>query len=142
MLSAPEGNGFAAESWLEDDGDLAGQAEAHARGGLERRRHRIEAEVPGLGRLVYVGSREAAGAEAECAAAAVLIAPNWEARPRGAASSSAASGSARDGALAIRITGGRPRGARARGRTAGHGPATARPGRRRARDRRARATAG
>ena len=63
MLSAAEGNGFAAESWLEDDGDLAGQAAAYARGGLERRRHRIEAEVPGLGRLVYVGSRDAAGAE-------------------------------------------------------------------------------
>ena len=82
-LSAPEGNGFVAESWLEDDGDLAGQAAAHARGGLERKRHRIEAEVPGLGRLVYVGSSDADGAEMECAAAAVLIAPNWDERPGG-----------------------------------------------------------
>ena len=83
ILSAPEGNGFVAESWLEDDGDLAGQAAAHARGGLERKRHRIEAEVPGLGRLVYVGSSDADGAEMECAAAAVLIAPNWESAPAG-----------------------------------------------------------
>ena len=40
----------------EDDGDLATQAEAYARGSLVRRSNRIEAEVPGLGRLVYVGS--------------------------------------------------------------------------------------
>ena len=104
VLSAPEGNGFAAESWLEDDGDLAGQAEAHARGGLERRRHRIEAEVPGLGRLVYVGSREAAEAEAECAAAAVLIAPNWDRAPEGRCLFVGRERLARDGALAIRVT--------------------------------------
>jgi competence protein ComEC len=105
ILSAAEGNGFAAASWLEDDGDLAGQAEAHARGGLERRRHRIEAEVPGIGRLVYVGSREAGGAEAECAAAAVLIAPNWERAPDGECLFVGRERLARDGALAIRITG-------------------------------------
>ena len=118
VLSAPEGNGFAAESWLEDDGDLAGQAEAHARGGLERRRHRIEAGVPGLGRLVYVGSREAGEAEAECAAAAVLIAPNWERAPEGRCLFVGRERLARDGALAIRITGHglAVEGARSRGR--------------------------
>jgi competence protein ComEC len=104
VLSAATGNGFAAASWLEDDGDLVDQAAAHARGGLERRRHRIEAEVPGLGRLVYVGSRDAAGAEAECAAAAVLIAPNWERAPAGRCLFVGRERLARDGALALRIT--------------------------------------
>ena len=37
ILSSGEGNGYAAENWLRDDGDLATQAEAHARGRLERR---------------------------------------------------------------------------------------------------------
>ncbi len=49
VLSGDRGNGYAAESWLRDDGDLASQAEAHARGNLQRRKHRIVAEVPGLG---------------------------------------------------------------------------------------------
>ncbi|HVH01551.1 MAG TPA: ComEC/Rec2 family competence protein, partial [Amaricoccus sp.] len=106
VLSAPEGHGFEAASWLEDDGDLASQGEAHARGGLERRRHRIETSVPGLGRLVYVGSRYATAAAAECAAAAVLIAPNWERAPEGRCLFVGRERLARDGALAIRITGG------------------------------------
>ena len=103
ILSAAEGNGFAAASWLEDDGDLAGQAAAYARGGLERRRHRIEAEIPGLGRLVYVGSREAGTAEAECAAAAVLIAPNWEDVPAGPCLFVGRERLRRGGALAVRV---------------------------------------
>ena len=105
VLSASEGHGFEAASWLEDDGDLASQGEAYARGGLERRRHRIETGVPGLGRLVYVGSRDAAAAAAECAAAAVLIAPNWERAPEGRCLFVGRERLARDGALAIRITG-------------------------------------
>ena len=83
ILSSGEGNGYAAESWLEDDGDLASQAEAHARGRLERRRNRIEAEVPGLGKLLYVGTRDAATAGPDCAAAAIVIAPNWRGGPGG-----------------------------------------------------------
>jgi len=126
-LSAPEGNGHAAASWLEDDGDLASQAQAHARGGLERRRHRIEAGVPRLGRLVYVGSRDAAEAEAECAAAAVLIAPNWEQPPEGRCLFVGRERLARDGALAIRITrhGIAVEAARSHGRPWTGGPPTA-----------------
>ncbi len=100
-LSSEGGNGYAAASWLEDDGDRASQAEAHARGGLERRRHRIETEVPGLGRLVYVGSREVPSSEAECEAAAILIAPNWEVVPAGPCLFVGADRLQRDGALAI-----------------------------------------
>ena len=67
ILSSERGGGYAAESWLTEDGDLASQAEAWARGRLERRRHRIEAEVPGIGTIVYVGTKDSAGAAALCA---------------------------------------------------------------------------
>ena len=83
VLSSDKGNGYAAESWLRDDGDLATQADAHARGKLERRKNRIVAEVPGLGRVVYVGAKDARGAAALCAETAILIAPNWSAEPHG-----------------------------------------------------------
>jgi competence protein ComEC len=75
VLSSDRGNGYAAESWLRDDGDSATQVEAHARGRLARRKNRIVADVPGIGRLVYVGSAEADGAAGLCAEAAILIAP-------------------------------------------------------------------
>ena len=97
MLSSARGNGFAAESWLEDDGDVASQAEAHARGGLARVRHRIAAEVPGLGPMLYVGTKDAATAAADCAASAILIAPNWSSSRRAAAFSSARAGCAATG---------------------------------------------
>ena len=101
ILSSGEGNGYAAGSWLRDDGDLASQVEAHARGRLERRRNRIEAEVPGLGRLLYVGTRDAATAGADCAAAAIVIAPNWQTGPAGPCLFVGADRLDRDGALAI-----------------------------------------
>jgi competence protein ComEC len=101
VLSGASGNGFAAESWLEDDGDLVTQAEAYERGRLVRRRHRIEAEVPGLGPLLYVGSRETAGAEADCERVAVLIAPNWEAAPAGGCLFVGRERLRRDGAIAL-----------------------------------------
>jgi competence protein ComEC len=104
VLSSATGNGFAAASWLENDGDVATQAEAHARGGLVRLRHRIEAEVPGLGPLVYVGTKDAGGADADCAASAVLIAPNWPVEPQGRCLFVGRERLRRDGALALRLT--------------------------------------
>lgn len=101
ILSSGAGNGYAAESWLRDDGDLASQAEAHARGRLERRRNRIEAEVPGMGRLLYVGVRDPASAGADCAAAAILIAPNWRSGPSGPCLFVGGDRLRREGALAI-----------------------------------------
>jgi competence protein ComEC len=128
VLSSDRGNGYAAESWLRDDGDLATQAEAHARGGLERRRHRIAAEVPGLGAVLYVGSSETADAEADCAAAAVLIAPNWWETPDGRCLFVGADRLRREGALAIDIRGGTLSFAGARSRNRGR-PWTADPAR-------------
>jgi competence protein ComEC len=104
VLSSGTGNGFAAGSWLEDDGDLATQVEAYARGGLVRRRHRIEAEVPGLGPLLYIGTREMAGAEADCGRVAVLIAPNWQGAPSGECLFVGRTRLRRDGAIGVRLT--------------------------------------
>jgi competence protein ComEC len=106
VLSTGKGNGYAAESWLENDGDLATQAAAYARGKLERRRHRIETDVPGLGKLLYVGASDAAGSAADCAAAAILIAPNWRDSPEGRCLFVGRDRLRREGALAIRITSG------------------------------------
>ena len=64
-------------------------------------------EVPGLGQLLYVGSKDAAGGAADCAAAAVLIAPNWRSAPAGGCFFVGADALRRQGALAIRVT---PRG--------------------------------
>ena len=104
VLSSDRGNGYAAESWLRDDGDRADQAEAWARGRLERRKHRIEAVVPGIGKLVYVGTKQATGAAALCAEAAILIAPNWRERPEGRCLFVGRERLDRDGALAISLT--------------------------------------
>lgn len=82
-LSVDKGNNYAAESWLENDGDIATQAEAATRGEFDRRRARIETEAPGLGPIVYVGATDPASGARECAAAAVLIAPKWYERPPG-----------------------------------------------------------
>jgi competence protein ComEC len=104
ILSSAEGNGFAGLSWLENDGDRASQAEAYARGNLERRRHRIRSEVAGLGPILYVGTKDAGTAGADCAATAILIAPNWSVEPEGGCLFVGRSRLRRDGALAIRIT--------------------------------------
>ncbi len=104
ILSSAEGNGYAATAWLQDDGDLATQAEAWERGRLARRRNRIETDVPGLGRLLYVGTKDAATASSDCAAAAVLIAPNWREAPDGPCLFLGADRLRRDGAVAIRLT--------------------------------------
>jgi competence protein ComEC len=101
ILSSGRGNAFAAESWLRNDGDLATQAEAFARGGLVRRKNRIETDVPGLGAVLYVGASDPATAAADCAAATVLIAPNWPRGPEGPCLFVGRDRLRRDGALAI-----------------------------------------
>ncbi|HET9068158.1 MAG TPA: ComEC/Rec2 family competence protein [Amaricoccus sp.] len=102
VLSSEKGNAYAAESWLRNDGDRASQPEAWARGRLERRKHRIEAEAPGIGRIVYVGTKDPRGAGALCAGAAVLIAPNWPEPPGGRCLFVGRERLERAGALAIR----------------------------------------
>ena len=77
-------------------------------GNLQRRKHRIVAEVPGLGRLVYVGSRDTGGASGALRGACGPDRAELVARRRRAdASSSAASGCGargrwRSGSTAVR----------------------------------------
>ncbi len=100
-LSADRGQGFTAESWLRRDGDAATQEEAAARGEIRRARGRIEAEVPGIGRVLYLGSAEPDSAA--CASAAVLIAPKWTTRPEGECLFIDGTRLAREGALALDV---------------------------------------
>ena len=118
LLSSAEGNGYAAESWLENDGDLASQAEAYARGGL------VAAQEPDRDR--------GAGARAGCSMSAPSDAVDGRGglrrggdpdraelarrRRTGAASSSAASGCAATGRWrsGSRRTGSEVEGARSR----------------------------
>jgi competence protein ComEC len=110
------GNGFAAAAWLREDGDLASPEEAYARGRLPRVKHRIRAEVPGVGTVLYVGASQPQGGL--CETAAVLIAPNWAEAPAGRCLFVGKERLRRDGALAIRLTrwGLRVEGARAASR--------------------------
>jgi competence protein ComEC len=103
-LNTARGNGFAAETWLGNDGDSAGQEAAAGRGGIERSRGRAEIQVAGLGPLVYRGSREPDAADrAECATAAILIAPDWREPPDGPCLFVGRDLLRREGALAIRL---------------------------------------
>lgn len=102
VLSSKRGNGFAASSWLENDGDTAGQEAAAARPGVARGRGRAGMAVPGLGRIEYVGSRAPdAATEGLCAGAAVLVAPNWGRAPGGGCLFLGAEALRREGAIAI-----------------------------------------
>ncbi len=104
-LNTPRGNGFAAENWLRNDGDLADQATAHARGDMQHSRGRTEVPLPGLGTLVYRGSREPDARDLdECRSAAILVAPNWRDAPEGDCLFVGRQVLRREGALAIRIT--------------------------------------
>lgn len=104
VLNTARGNAFAAETWLGNDGDGAGQAAAFERASMVRARGRAEIEVPGLGRFVYRGSRSPdARAAEECAAAAILLAPSWSTAPDGDCLFIGADRLRRDGALAIRL---------------------------------------
>ena len=106
-LSTDRGNGYAAESWLEDDGDIAGQAAAHARGDFELARNRIAAVVPGFGEIVYLGRSDPDFAE--CAADRILIAPNWPSAPEGPCVFIGAERLRDEGAMAIWLTEDGPR---------------------------------
>ncbi len=82
-LSSETGNSYAAESWLEDDGDRVAQAVAFARAHVLGKRGRVEAEAPGFGLIRYVGFKDPATAAQDCAEAAILVAPQWRDAPPG-----------------------------------------------------------
>jgi competence protein ComEC len=104
-LNTARGNGFAAATWLGNDGDAAGQEAAAARGDIARSRGRAEIRVDALGPLVYRGSRDPDAADrAECATAAILIAPDWREPPEGPCLFIGRDLLRREGALAIRLS--------------------------------------
>jgi competence protein ComEC len=104
VLNSARGNAFAAEMWLGNDGDGAGQAAAFERAAMIRARGRAEIKVEGLGRFIYRGSqRPDARAAEDCAAAAILLAPSWSTAPEGGCLFIGSDRLRREGALAIRL---------------------------------------
>lgn len=74
-LSKPRGGGFAAESWLENDGDLAEQAQAAARPGFGGPLAARRFTVAGLSGVILSGKSAAAALHAACAGADLVIVP-------------------------------------------------------------------
>jgi competence protein ComEC len=79
IINREKGDGFVADSWLENDGDGADQATAALRGGLERNSGWID--IPGVA-LYYDLKLEATSAEiaALCRRADILVLPKTEGR--------------------------------------------------------------
>ena len=79
-LSKPKGAGFVVKSWLEDDGDLADQAAAFARPGIDGARGAARFDLAGLRVAHFYGKGAAARAAAACdSAAMVILSERWEA---------------------------------------------------------------
>jgi competence protein ComEC len=97
-LSKPKGDGFAAESWLENDGDAADQATAHARRSFGDAPRLLD--VAGLTLLHATGKRASAEAVSQCRTVSIVVV---NARVEGAAGCEVydAKRLSRTGALAI-----------------------------------------
>lgn len=72
-LSAPTGGGFAAENWLQNDGDLTGQAPAAERPGFEGPKGERWFDLSGLPAVVLSGKGAEAKLAAACGSAALVI---------------------------------------------------------------------
>ncbi len=72
-LSKPKGDGFTADSWLENDGDVAEQALAALRGGFDEEGRRRRLVVGGATILHATGKRAAEAALAECHKVSLVI---------------------------------------------------------------------
>lgn len=112
-LSLARGAGFAAEGWLENDGDLATQAEAARRPGFEGPAGARRFAVAGLRGVALSGKGAATALEAACAEAALVISTalppeGWQVppgcqviEPGLLARTGALAGHLRDGALVL-----------------------------------------
>ena len=74
-LSASRGAGFAAESWLTDDGDLALQGEAALREGFTGGKTQRAFQINGLRGVVLSGKEAGANVAAACAVADIVVLP-------------------------------------------------------------------
>jgi competence protein ComEC len=72
-LSASRGGGFEAENWLQNDGDLATQAEAAARPGFDGPRAARSFVIGGVPGVVLSGKAGQAAAPAACAAGGIVV---------------------------------------------------------------------
>ena len=72
-LSKPSGDGYAARSWLEDDGDGALQAEAFARGGFRGETGALVAELAGTEVVQVSGRGWRERLAAECRAGRIVV---------------------------------------------------------------------
>lgn len=72
-LSAPKGGGFAAENWLQDDGDLAEQAEAAERRGFDGPKGERWFDLAGLKAVALSGKGAAAKLKELCQTAGLVI---------------------------------------------------------------------
>ncbi len=119
-VSSQGGNSFAAESWLENDGDGAGQAAAFERVGMTLRRGYAEMAIAEFGPIIYRGSKAPDAASArDCVSARILVAPRWRESPRGRCLFIGSDLLRREGAMAISLVDGRLEidGARSRNRS-------------------------
>jgi competence protein ComEC len=111
VLSKPKGAGFVAQSWLEDDGDLAGQEAAFARGGAEAVRGEWRGQFGQYALIHMTGKTAPDRAAAFCAEAVegtlVVLNGDW---PEGAARNGCdvfdLTRLKRTGALAVSLTDG------------------------------------
>ncbi len=102
-LNSDQGNGFVAQTWLENDGDAATQEIASRRLPVDRKRGFASMNWPGEGAIVYRGSRDQGpDAARDCAEAAILVAPLWREAPEGGCVFIGEDFLRREGALAIR----------------------------------------
>jgi len=72
-LSAAKGAGFAAENWLQNDGDLADQAQAAARPGFSGPKGARRFEIGGVRGVILTGKSALAAAAGACAEMQIVV---------------------------------------------------------------------
>lgn len=106
-LSQPRGGGFAAESWLESDGDLGSQETAATRPGFTGPKEAREFLLAGLTGVALQGRGALEALPAACASHdLVVIAERVEAPPEGGCEVIDQNRLRQTGALALRVVGG------------------------------------
>jgi competence protein ComEC len=109
-LSKPRGGGFVAQSWLEDDGDLAGQADAFGRAAFAGPRGARTAALGPVPVRLFAGKGAAGRAAGACADRAIVVLSEDWAGPAGGDCLLFDRAKLRaTGALAIYLTDGAPR---------------------------------
>ncbi|MCB2115138.1 MAG: ComEC/Rec2 family competence protein [Rhodobacteraceae bacterium] len=83
-LSKPKGAGFVAQSWLEDDGDVANQEEASLRAGFSGGKGNLTAALAGLTLRHFAGKGAAGRAAGACAPGTLVVLSEEWTGPRGA----------------------------------------------------------